>query len=121
MDATTEAAGWTGWTEDEIVTAWLRKGGISVSPEQRMELVVAVSHPRRVLEERLKAQGSHTECLTTEPWQVRDHTVKMARKMRRKGATYKEIADALNQSETPTFSGKGRWYAQTVHRLIRGV
>lgn len=39
------------------------------------------------------------------------------KKMRKKGATYDEIAKFLNDNNTPTFSGKGRWYKQTVHRL----
>jgi len=43
--------------------------------------------------------------------------IKDMKKMRKKGATYKEIAHFLNTHDIPTFSNKGRWYAQSVHRL----
>lgn len=46
--------------------------------------------------------------------------LKKMKSLRRKGATYKEIADALNKNKIPTFSNNGRWFAQTIHRLIGG-
>jgi len=43
--------------------------------------------------------------------------IKDMKKMRKKGATYKEISKFLNDHDIPTFSNKGRWHAQSVHRL----
>lgn len=40
------------------------------------------------------------------------------KKMRRRGFTYKTIAKHLNDGDVPTFSGSGRWHAQTIHRLV---
>ena len=40
-------------------------------------------------------------------------------KMRNEGATYNIIAEFLHKEEFPTFSGKGAWHAQTVHRLCQ--
>lgn len=39
--------------------------------------------------------------------------------MRDEGATYGQIADRLEGEEIPTFSGKGKWHAQTIHRICQ--
>lgn len=43
--------------------------------------------------------------------------IKLMKKLRKKGGTYKEIAAFLNEKEIPTFSNNGKWHAQTIHRL----
>ncbi|MCD4742045.1 MAG: hypothetical protein K8R67_06140 [Desulfobacteraceae bacterium] len=37
--------------------------------------------------------------------------------MREKGATYDDVAAQLISLGQPTFSGRGQWHAQTIHRL----
>ena len=44
---------------------------------------------------------------------------KIIAKMREKNETYEDIADYLEKEGIPTFSGRGHWHAQTVHRLCR--
>jgi hypothetical protein len=39
--------------------------------------------------------------------------------MRNQGATYNEIAQHLETEKVATFSGKGAWHAQTIHRVCR--
>lgn len=39
--------------------------------------------------------------------------------LREKGATYNEIADYLTENNYITFSGRGKWHAQTIHRLCQ--
>jgi len=39
-------------------------------------------------------------------------------KLWKDGATYKEIADFLNEKEVVTFSKRGKWYAQSIHRMV---
>lgn len=39
--------------------------------------------------------------------------------LRDKGATYNEIADFLTENNYRTFSGRGKWHAQTIHRLCQ--
>ncbi|WP_300668077.1 recombinase family protein [Desulfoluna sp.] len=51
------------------------------------------------------------------PADERREAIKVMKKLRKKGATYKEIAHFLNEKEIPTFSNKGHWHAQTIHRL----
>lgn len=45
--------------------------------------------------------------------------VQRIRSMREDGATYDQIAEYLEKNQIPTFSSKGKWHAQTIHRLCR--
>ena len=36
---------------------------------------------------------------------------------RNKGKTFDQIAEYLKQEDVPTLSGRGKWHAQTVHRV----
>ena len=38
-------------------------------------------------------------------------------KLRDENMTYEEVAAYLQKNKIPTFSGRGRWHAQTIHRL----
>jgi hypothetical protein len=49
----------------------------------------------------------------------RDSIVSLIIELRDGGMTYKEIADRLQSDQVPTFSGKGAWHAQTVHKVCR--
>jgi len=49
----------------------------------------------------------------------RGKITKVALRLRKKGKTYKEIAQYLEEEQYPTFSGKGAWHAQTVHKLCK--
>ncbi len=40
-------------------------------------------------------------------------------KMRNEGSTYDQIANYLTEQKLPTFSGRGSWHAQTIHRLYQ--
>ncbi|MBI9091889.1 MAG: hypothetical protein JEZ12_21980 [Desulfobacterium sp.] len=47
----------------------------------------------------------------------RDAVLKIVNGMREKGATFDQVAQHLVELGQPTFSGRGEWHAQTVHRL----
>lgn len=47
----------------------------------------------------------------------RDEVLKIVNGMREKGATFDQVAQHLVELGQPTFSGRGEWHAQTVHRL----
>ncbi len=40
-------------------------------------------------------------------------------RMREQGATFNQIANYFIERNQPTFSGKGKWHAQTIHRLLQ--
>lgn len=50
---------------------------------------------------------------------TKDDILSIIRTMRKKGATFAIIADYLKEKGIPTFSGKGEWHAQTIHRLCK--
>ncbi len=47
----------------------------------------------------------------------RDEVMEIVYTMRDNGATYDEVAQHLIKLGQPTFSGRGEWHAQTIHRL----
>ena len=47
----------------------------------------------------------------------RDAIMDIIRTMRAEGATYDQVASRLIDLGQPTFSGRGEWHAQTIHRL----
>ena len=49
----------------------------------------------------------------------RSYILKLIAQMRKEGATYDQIAAYLTDNKFPTFSSRGRWHAQTIHRLCQ--
>ncbi|GBC63490.1 hypothetical protein DENIS_4484 [Desulfonema ishimotonii] len=49
----------------------------------------------------------------------RDAVLNVIYAMRDEGATYTQIASYLEEKSVPTFSGKGKWHAQTIHRVCQ--
>ncbi|VFQ44130.1 hypothetical protein [Desulfoluna butyratoxydans] len=49
----------------------------------------------------------------------KDEIIGMIHKMRAQGSTYNEVAAHLTELGLPTFSGRGKWHAQTIHRLCQ--
>ena len=50
---------------------------------------------------------------------TKDDILGMIQTMRDQGATFAIIAEYLREKGIPTFSGRGSWHAQTIHRLCR--
>ncbi len=50
---------------------------------------------------------------------TRDDVLNMICGLREEGLTYDQIAKQLESESVPTFSGKGKWRGQTVHRLYQ--
>ncbi len=51
----------------------------------------------------------------------REQVIQSIKEMRENGATYPQIAAHLEAQKTPTFSGKGKWHAQTVHKVCQQI
>ena len=47
----------------------------------------------------------------------RDEIMDIIEDMRNEGATFDRVAKHLIELRQPTFSGRGEWHAQTVHRI----
>ena len=50
---------------------------------------------------------------------TKDDILSIINNMRDQGATFAIIADYLKEKGIPTFSGRGEWHAQTIHRLCK--
>ncbi len=50
---------------------------------------------------------------------TKDEILVLIKTMRKNEATFGAIADYLKEKRIPTFSGRGEWHAQTVHRLCK--
>ncbi len=50
---------------------------------------------------------------------TKDDIVSTINRMREQGATFATIAEYLRDKGIPTFSGRGQWHAQTIHRLCK--
>jgi hypothetical protein len=50
---------------------------------------------------------------------TKDDIMSIIQEMRNEGATFAIIADYLKEKGMPTFSGRGEWHAQTIHRLCK--
>ncbi|MBF0199973.1 MAG: hypothetical protein HQK66_01440 [Desulfamplus sp.] len=49
----------------------------------------------------------------------REEIMSIISSMRKSGATFDQVAQHLVELKQPTFSGRGEWHAQTIHRLCR--
>lgn len=49
----------------------------------------------------------------------KDSAIRIINDMRQDGATYRQIAARLDAENISTFSGKGKWHAQTIHRICQ--
>jgi hypothetical protein len=67
--------------------------------------------------------GGHPQNVTTSyasgTHYTKDDILSIIQNMRDQGATFAIIADHLKEKGVPTFSGKGEWHAQTIHRLCK--
>lgn len=50
---------------------------------------------------------------------TKDEILEIMQGLRDQGATFAQIAEHLTEKGIPTFSGKGHWHAQTIHRLCK--
>jgi len=50
---------------------------------------------------------------------TKDDIISTINMMRDQGATFATIAQYLRDKGIPTFSGRGQWHAQTIHRLCK--
>lgn len=75
---------------------------------------------RRVIRKRRKTtaeKASEASVSDNKSLLPREEIINIIQTMRDEGATYDQIAKHLVDLGQPTFSGRGEWHAQTIHRL----
>ncbi|WP_462268763.1 hypothetical protein [Desulfobacter sp.] len=60
-----------------------------------------------------------TTSYTSSTHYTKDDIISTINRMRDQGATFAMIAEHLSEKGIPTFSGRGHWHAQTIHRLCK--
>lgn len=94
----------------EVVKVLKRTRAQKIEAESGNEKAVNVA--RRVIRKAPPAKAAKTEGLLS-----RDEVMETINTMRAQGATFEEVAQHFVSIGQPTFSGRGEWHAQTVHRL----
>lgn len=97
----------------------------SISPQLPETAAPGPHHPdmktkRRVIRKRRKTAEEKTATAAatdTASLLPREEVLNIIQTMRNEGATYDQIAKRLVDLGQPTFSGRGEWHAQTIHRL----
>lgn len=74
---------------------------------------------RPILRKRKKiiAKETETTASTDSKLLSREVVMDIINSMRAEGATFDQVASRLIELGQPTFSGRGEWHAQTIHRL----
>ena len=85
-----------------------------LSTTGRDDISQKLSNPQDSEDARLSSVQNHSNI-------DRDEITKLVLDMRNKGKTYKEIARYLEDENIPTFSRKGEWHAQTIHKICKQV
>lgn len=82
------------------------------APSEPGKEEVKIIKRKKVEKPRAEKRIEHTEEILS-----RDEVMKIVYDMRAQGATFDQVAQHLVDLGQPTFSGRGEWHAQTVHRL----
>lgn len=51
----------------------------------------------------------------------RVYILNLIKSLKEQNYTYDDITDYLTKNDFPTFSGRGKWHAQTIHRLFKEI
>jgi len=86
----------------------------AVNLEPMPEPVKKIKVLKRTKAEKMEAAQ---ESLANKELLSRPEIMNIVDSMRRQGATFDQVAQHLVELGQPTFSGRGEWHAQTVHRL----
>ena len=101
-------------SEKRIADAKIRKINAEIRAAQALSDIVESIKSQDISALNLK----HQDKKPSKPMKEHHKKIsKIIKTMRNKGATFAEIASYLDKENMPTFSGRGKWHAQTVHRF----
>lgn len=95
----------------EFMASVAEAGGIQIErAEEEQSIVIPENLDKKIEEKIAERQAGLVD---------RGMIVQMVKKMRKQGSTYEQIAKFLDDEGIQTFSKKGKWHAQTIHRLCK--
>ncbi len=92
----------------------------SKNPEaDAIEPVETVKPEKTIVRKRKKVVAKENTLTTSKTQKLlsRETVMDIIQTMRTEGATFDQVASRLVELGQPTFSGRGEWHAQTIHRL----
>jgi len=92
----------------EVIAASLRKH-LAGDMGEGLPPVMAIENEESAV---VEAPGSSGEM-------TRENIIQIIHEMYDVGSTYNEIAQYFENNNIPTFSRRGKWHAQTIHRLYK--
>ena len=92
----------------EVIAASLRKH-LAGDVDEGLPPVMAIENEESAVVEAPESSRKMT----------RKNIIQIIHEMYDAGSTYNEIAQYLENKNIPTFSGRGNWHAQTIHRLYK--
>jgi hypothetical protein len=111
---------------ERLAAAEERKAGAMESLAESLKTFASENAAAAALDG-IRATGRHVSEPEADPEKPRkpvndmprDAVIDIILNMRDDGATYGKIAEYLDSENIPTFSRKGAWHAQTIHRICR--
>ena len=124
LEAETDIDGLDDVTVDELMAAEIQKEQAPKKKAQPRQTRKVVQPPQQktakpLLRKRRKVVRREESVQTSGNTELlgRDVIMGIINDMREEGATYDQVAKRLVDLGQPTFSGRGEWHAQTIHRL----
>ncbi len=100
---------------DLLFQAKIRQYNATTVLFDNLNKMISDDFAKNPVEKRSKATASYT----SGTHYTKEDIFSIIETMREKGATFAIIADYLKEKGIPTFSGRGEWHAQTIHRLCK--
>nr|NJM01896.1 hypothetical protein [Desulfobacula sp.] len=103
--------------EHHYVTPQKSEPDSALSVEAPVTAVAETERPVIRKRKKLVAEKKAEEMIPASGLLGRDAVMDIIYTMRSQGATFDQVAARLIELGQPTFSGRGEWHAQTIHRL----
>ena len=107
--------------QEQTVPETLKQKATSVKPKQKPKRKPQ-KFPKNPKVSKAKSAKPKKDIVSTDAQNKdlpREAILKIIKDLRTKGATFDQIAQHLVDIKQPTFSGRGVWHAQTIHRLCK--
>lgn len=103
-----------GTVEDLLKAEMAEEERRKAMPPNAVQDTETVKKRRKIVAAPAPIESSSEEAAELMP---REEIMNIINTMREQGATYDQVAKHLIDLGQPTFSGRGEWHAQTIHRL----
>ncbi len=99
-----------------VIAPVIKPAKVSAKPKKSVKAIKPV---KAVIRKRKKIMAQKSEPIDSSGKKLlsREKIMDIIQTMRAEGSTFDQVASRLVELGQPTFSGRGEWHAQTIHRL----